>query len=137
MNFYVISALFKCFSLIFTVLFYRFVPVTDLTSTFVLLTFFLCDCLMGIASRFGLSFNVIISGHVTALSPADGFSQLLHFTSHFSTFSTDFLNVPVTFSVDQYVGENDVISPSDMKYVLYHLFDVSIHQRHRFINLSF
>ena len=70
-------------------------------------------------------------------TPADRFLQLLRSTSHFSTFSIELLCVPVRYLIQHYAGENIGFSPNGVKCVLHRIFNVSMHEKHRFMNLSF
>ena len=59
------------------------------------------------------------------------------FHTALSTFLNEILLVPVTFLVQHHVGENNQISSIGVKFVLHRSFHVSIHEKHRFMKLSF
>ena len=80
---------------------------------------------------------MIVFGHVTALSPGDWFSQPAYVNYHFSNFSNELLSVTVTFLVQYYVDEIFGFSLNGVECVLYRFFNVSRHEKRRFMNLSF
>ena len=54
-----------------------------------------------------------------------------------SPFQNEVLSVKVSILVQEYLGEKFGFSPNDLKCVLQRLFNISIHDKHRFTNWSF